>query len=409
MLGTFVFLCCSTPAADWLEFRGPDGTGHYTGPAIVTEWGISKNVAWKVPVPGRGWSSPIIVKDKIILTTAIPTPGDGQKLHVLAFDARSGKTLWDEMLFEIEPRVAEQMHRKNSHASPTPVSNGQNIWVHFGHMGTACLTLDGKTVWKTLKYKYKPMHGCGGSPILVDDNLVFSVDGIDEQFVVALHKATGDEVWKTDRNSKATFKFTFSTPQLITAKDRRMIVSTASDFVAAYDPKSGSELWRAKYPAAGWSLIARPVYSQGLVFIQTGYTTQHILAIDPTGHGEATDKVAWKTRKDAPNTPTPLAVGEELYVVSDRGKLTCFDARTGKIHWAETLKGRAYSASPILADGLLYLTSEEGVGQVLKATKEGFREVSSSDLKEKTFATFAPSNGALFVRTETQLYKFEKK
>lgn len=188
-----------------------------------------------------------------------------------------------------------------------------------------------------------------------------------------------------------------------------MIVSPASDFVAAYDPKSGKEIWRAKYPVAGWSVISRPVFSQGLVFVQTGYSTQHLIAIDPTGDGDVTAKIAWKARKDAPNTPTPLAVGEELYVISDRGMLTCFDAKSGKVHWAEALKGRGYSASPILANGLLYITSEEGVGQCVKATKAGFKEVSNQDLKEKTFATFVPSNGALFVRTESQLYRFEKK
>jgi outer membrane protein assembly factor BamB len=301
------------------------------------------------------------------------------------------------------------MHKKNSHASPTPVSDGKHVWVFFGHMGLACLDLKGNVIWKTGRYSYKPLHGNGGSPILVDDMVVFSIDGLDQQFVVAVKKENGDEVWKTDRKSKAVMKFSFSTPQLITAEGRRMIVSPASDFVAAYDPKGGAELWRANYPAAGWSIITRPVYSQGLVFVQTGYTTQHILAIDPTGNGDITSNIRWKTRKDAPNTPTPLAVGEELYVVSDGGRMTCFDAKTGKIHWAEQLRGSAYSASPILADDLIYLTSENGIGQVVKADKAGYREVSHSEMKEKTFATFVPSNGVFFLRTETQLYRFEKK
>ena len=245
---------------DWREFRGPDGTGHYAGPKLVTEWGVDKNVKWKVPVPGKGWSSPILVGDKLILTTAIPNEDGSQKLHALAFDAKTGQQLWDTELFVAPAKAANKMNSKNSCASPTPVSDGEKVWVFFGHMGLGCLDLAGNVIWKTLKYTYEPMHGNGGSPILVDDHLVFSVDGIDQQYVVALNKENGDEVWKTDRKSKALFKFTFSTPQLITANGRRMIVSPASDFVAAYDPKSGSELWRAKYPKVGWSVITRPVF-----------------------------------------------------------------------------------------------------------------------------------------------------
>ncbi|CAN5581109.1 PQQ-like beta-propeller repeat protein [soil metagenome] len=410
MLINLTLILAAITSPDWREFRGPDGVGHYTGPKIVSEWGVDKNVAWKVPVPGKGWSSPILVKGKLILTTAIPKEDGSQKLHVLAFDAVTGKQLWDTEIFTPDAKLAGQMHKKNSHASPTPVSDGEKVWVHFGHMGTACLTFDGKEVWKTLKYTYGPVHGCGGSPILVDDMLVFSVDGKDkDQYVVALNKTTGAQIWKTDRKTTALMKFTFSTPQLITAEGRRMIVSPASDFVAAYDPKTGDELWRAKYPAPGWSVITRPIYSQGLVFVQTGYTSQHIIAIDPTGTGDITANIKWKNRKEATNTPTPMAVGKELYVVSDKGKLTCFDAKTGSIHWSEQLRGSDYSASPIYADGLLYFTSEAGVGQVVKAQTSGFEQVSQSDLKEKTFASFVPSDGAMFMRTETQLYRFEKK
>ena len=407
MLVSLLFILTASPTDDWREFRGPDGTGVYTGPRLVTEWGVDRNVAWKIPVPGRGWSSPILVGGKLILTTAVPAADGGQTLAALCYDAATGSELWRRNLFIVDAAKAGQMHKKNSHASPTPVSDGEKVWVHFGHMGIACLGLDGKEIWTTQKYVYKPVHGTGGSPILVDNNLVFSVDGGDQQYVVALDKNTGDEVWKTDRKTTAAMKFTFSTPLLLEAAGRRMIVSPASDFVAAYDPVIGQELWRATYPVKGWSLISRPVYTQGLVIVQTGYTTQHLIAIDPTGSGDVTNKIIWKNRKEAPNTPTPIAVGKELYVISDDGKLTCFDAKSGTIHWTERLRGRAYSASPILANNILYLTSEEGVGQAVKAQMTGYEEMSHADLKEKTFATFVPSAGALFVRTETQLYCFK--
>lgn len=405
-----MFLLAANPPGDWREFRGPDGTGHYVGPKIVTEWGVDKNVVWKEPVPGLGWSSPIIVNGTLILTTALPTHDDGRKLIVLAFDSKTGRRLWSNEVFVAEAKSASQMHKKNSHASPTPVSDGRKVWVHFGHLGTACLALTGEqagmTLWKTNDYAYKPMHGNGGSPILVDDKLVFSVDGVDVQYVLALDKETGQVAWKTDRRSKAGMKFSFSTPQLITVGQQRMIVSAASDFVAAYDPSDGKELWRVSYPQPGWSLITRPVFAQGLVFVQSGYVRNHLLAIDPLGRDSAS-RIVWKADKGAPNTPTPLAVETELYVVSDDGRMTCFEAKTGKVHWSERLKGRAYSASPILVNGLIYVTSEDGVGQVVKATTSGFEQVSESRLGEKTYATFVPSEGALFVRTETQLYRFE--
>jgi outer membrane protein assembly factor BamB len=410
MMTLTVLMLTAVTSPDWREFRGPDGTGHYRGPAVVTEWGPDTNVTWKVPVPGKGWSSPILVKGTLILTTAEPADDGGQKLAVLAYDAATGKELWKTPLFTPDAKLAGQMHKKNSHASPTPVSDGAHVWVHFGHMGIACLDLAGKVVWKNSDYVYRPVHGCGGSPILVDDKLVFSIDGGDQQCVVALNQADGKPAWKTDRKSTAVMKFTFSTPQLIKdANGRRMIVSAASDFVAAYDPKSGAELWRAKYPAAGWSVITRPVYSQGLVFLQTGYTTQHLMAVDPTGTGDVTGKITWKTRKDAPNTPTPLAVGTELYSVSDSGVMTCYDAKTGKVHWSERLAGKGYSSSPVLINDCVYITAEDGVGQVIKAQTGGFEEVAKSRMNEKTFATFVPSEGHLYLRTETQLFRFDAK
>lgn len=405
------FALSAAPGSEWREFRGPDGTGRHDGPPIVTEWGPDKNVTWAVPVPGKGWSSPIVVGGKVILTTGVPL-GDGDKpdqsLRALAFDAATGKQLWDTEVLVGDGKTAAASHAKNTHASPTPVSDGERVWVHYGHLGTACLDFDGKLVWKTQDHPYKPMHGNGGSPILVDDMLVFSGDGNDVQFVVALDKATGKVRWKTDRRSNAGLKFSFSTPQLVTANGRRLVVSHASNFVAAYDVSDGKEVWRAKYPEAGWSVIARPVVAAGRVVVQTGYPKQHLIAIDPAGTGDITGNVRWASRKDAPNTPTPLAVGDDLYVVADNGMMTCLDAATGKVRWAERLRGKAYSASPIYANGLIYVTSEEGVGQAVKAGP-AFEEVSRTDMKERTFATFAPAGGALFVRTETTLYRFDRK
>jgi outer membrane protein assembly factor BamB len=404
---------CPVPRAaadDWLEFRGPGGAGQYRGKPLPTEWGPTTNVTWKVQVPGKGWSSPIHVAGKLILTTAVPV-SEGEapdySLRAVAFDARTGTLLWDTEVLHEHGATAPPPHKKNSHASPTPVSDGKTVVVHFGHMGTAAVDLDGRVLWKTQELQYHPMHGNGGSPILVDDTVVFCCDGRDVAFVVALDKATGKVRWKTPRNTPAKMTFSFSTCQLVERDGKRVIVSPASDYAMGYDPATGREVWRVKYPQPGWSLICRPVEAAGRVWFPTGYTTPHLLAVDPFAVGTVQPAVVWKEKFYAPNTPTPLAVGDELYLIADMGFITCIDARTGKTHYSERLPGKGYSASPIAWDGKIYLTSEEGVGQVVAAGKE-YKELTRSDLGEKTFASFVPVDGALFVRTETSLYRFDR-
>lgn len=404
-------LASGSPAADWSEFRGPDGTGHYSGPPLPLKWGTDTPAAWKTPIAGKGWSSPILLKGRLYLTTAVPQKNGthtAYSLRALCLDATTGKPLWERELFVEDTATVPQPHKKNSHASPTPITDGERIFVHFGHMGTAALDPDGSVAWKTQKISYDPRHGNGGSPILVDDLLFFACDGNDEQFVVALDKRTGQVRWKTDRNHGAKLGFSFATSQLIEHAGKKVIVSPASDFVMGYEPQTGKELWRVRYPKSGWSLITRPVYAHGLVYICTGYVNQHLIAFKPEGTGDITRNIVWQTKRNAANTPTPLIVGDELYMIADNGFMTCFDAKTGKVHWSERLAGNAYSASPIYADGNIYITSEAGVGQVIAAGKN-FREVAGPfDLQEKTFATFVPSDGALYIRTESQLYKFQK-
>lgn len=400
------------PSVEWREFRGPDGVGHYAGPLVPEKWGPDTNVAWQTPIPGQGWSSPVLVKDHLYLTTAVKKGGDkpDYELRVVCVEAATGKIAWDKLVFTEDGKTTPQPHSKNSHASPTPVSDGERVYVHFGHMGTAAYSLTGEQVWATQKYPYKHQHGNGGSPILVGDKLVFSCDGTDTQFVLALNTKDGSEAWKTDRASKAGMKFSFATAQLIEHNGKKLIVSPASDFVAAYDPKDGKEVWRANYPKAGWSLICRPVYAGGLVVISTGYMTQHLIAVDPGGSGDVTDShVKWTYKKHAPNTPTPLAVGDELYSVSDAGVMSCLDAKTGKVHWEEKLKGRGFSSSPVLINGKIYVTSEDGVGSVVTPNKKELDVEDGGEMREKTFATFVPADGALYLRTETKLYKFTVK
>jgi outer membrane protein assembly factor BamB len=405
---TLLASAASLRAEDWPAFRGPTGDGNVHQGAAPVEWGPKKNVAWKQAIPGEGWSSPVVVSNRVYLTTAVPVPGGGKgerTLEARCLEADSGKLLWAKTVFS-QPADSPNIHPKNSHASPTPIVLDGKLYVHFGHMGTACLDLDGKIVWKNNTIAYKPVHGNGGTPIIVDDKLIFSCDGGDTAFVVALNRNTGKQVWKTDRSVKAGKTFSFSTPTLITVKDQKQVVSAGSGAVCAYDPETGKEIWRVRY-GEGYSVIPRPVFGHGLVFVSSGYNTPTLLAIRPDGSGDVTEThVAWQTKKAAPHTPSPLLYGNELYLVSDAGQVACYDARSGDLHWQERLAGNKFSSSPIAADGKIYLQSEEGVGTVLKAGKE-FKQLARNPLEERTLASYAVVDGALFLRTDKNLYRFQ--
>lgn len=391
-------------AANWPEFRGPTGQGHATAQNLPTEWSDTQNVVWKQPLPGEGWSSPALVDGRLYLTAAIPVEngkeGD-RSLSLLILDAQSGRLLRRVDVFQQDGATAPKIHSKNSHASPTPLVDGDQVFVHFGHQGTACLNRAGDIQWTNRDLQYSPVHGNGGSPILVDERLIFSCDGSREPFVVALDRRSGKVLWKTMRQADADRKFSFSTPLLITVDGQRQIISPGSNGVVAYDPQDGSEIWHVTYD--GYSVIPRPIYGHGLIYISTGYNTPSVLAIRPDGQGDVTEShVAWTFKRGAPHTPSLLLVGDELYMVSDRGVATCLDAKTGEEVWQERLGG-AFSASPIYADGKIYMQSEEGVGFVLRPGRE-FDLVAENKLGERTLASYAVDNGRLYIRSAEHLF-----
>jgi outer membrane protein assembly factor BamB len=397
-----------TPAllgAEWFQFRGPEGQGH-SDAKPVTEWDAKKNVTWRKELPGLGWSSPVVAGGKVFLTTAVPQ--SGYSLRAIRLNAKTGSIEWDKEVFK-EPADAPKIHSKNSHASPTPVVADGLVYVHFGHLGTACLkAADGSIVWTTQELAYKPVHGNGGSPVVVGDLLVFSIDGTDKQAVVALDKATGKVKWQTPRNNTTGANpFSFSTPLLIRANDRDQLISAGSGVVMALDPKSGTELWRVSY-GSGYSVVPRPVFANGLVYVCTGYNTPTLVAIRPDGTGDVTQThVAFTVKKNVPHNPSPLVVGDALYMVSDAGVLSCLDAKTGAERWTERVE-KAYSSSPLYANGLIYLLSETGTTTVFKPG-DSYEEVAKNKLNEKTQASFGVDGNAILLRTEKALYRIEKK
>ncbi|HEY7315609.1 MAG TPA: PQQ-binding-like beta-propeller repeat protein [Gemmataceae bacterium] len=403
---TAMLVSCLAPlvrADDWPQFRGPTGQGLVAKGELPTMWGKDKNIAWKQAIPGKGWSSPVVAGGRVYLTTAVPRKGsDDLALEALCLDAANGAILWEKEVFRQDGKKSPRIHSKNSHASPTPLVRDGRLFVHFGHQGTACLDLKGEVLWKNTSFHYAPVHGNGGSPVLVDDLLVFSCDGGDSRFVVALNVADGRVRWKTNRTTPVGKTFSFGTPLRIEVDGRKQIISPGSDVVTAYDPADGKEIWRVRY--SGYSVIPRPVYGHGLLFIGTGYDRPSLLAIRADGKGDVTDThVIWKTNKAAPHAPSPLLIGDELYTVSDSGQACCRDARTGEIHWQERLGG-TYSASPLFAGGKIYFQSEQGTGVVVRAGKE-FKVVANNVLGERSLASPAATDGALFIRTEKHLYR----
>ncbi|MEN9676009.1 MAG: hypothetical protein RIS76_1905 [Verrucomicrobiota bacterium] len=393
-----------TAATDWPEFRGPTGQGLAGNLQLPLHWSATSNVVWSVAIPGAGWSSPALADGRIYVTTAVPADeGGGRSLRALCVDAESGRILWDREVFP-PTTSGPGIHGKNSHASPTPLVRDGRIYVHFGHMGTAALDRDGTVLWRQNSLKYPPVHGNGGSPIWAAGSLVFSADGGSDPFVVALDPKTGDVRWKTPRVTPAQRKFSFSTPLLITNAGRQEIVSPGSGAVCAYDPQDGRELWRVRY-GEGYSVIPRPVIGHGLIFVGSGYDRPIVYAIrTDAAAGDVTDSaIAWSAPRGAPNTPSMILSGDELYYVSDAGVASCVEARTGKVYWSERLGG-GFSASPILADGRLYFQNEEGVGFVVEAGRE-FRLLARNELGERSLATPAVTEGTLFIRTEGHLYR----
>jgi outer membrane protein assembly factor BamB len=435
--GLLAALAFAPANADWPQFRGPAGDGVSKDEKLPVEWSPTKNVAWKQSIPGRGWSSPVVHEGKIYLTTAVmdksatsdktaapnkagaadtagaadksaaPTkaaPAVGPSLRTICLSADTGKQLWDTEVFTPVTAASKAIHGKNSHASPTPLLIGDRLYVHFGHQGTACLSLDGKVIWRNQKLTYNPVHGNGGSPIVVDDLLIYSADGGNSRFVIALDRATGELRWKTAREWPSSSQFSFSTPLLITVTGQKQVISAGSDGVVSYNPADGKEIWRVRYQ--GYSVIPKPVFANGLVYVCTGYNIPYLMAIRPDGQGNVTKThVAWTFKKGVPATPSVLVVGDELYMVSDAGMATCLDAKTGTVHWQNRLGGH-YSASPLCANGRIYFQSEEGVGTVIKAGTK-FEQVAKNELNESSLASYAVADGALFVRTEHNLYRIQ--
>lgn len=404
-LGVVLWLTATSAvfaADDWPEFRGPTGQGHAPDATIPLEWSEADNVVWKSAVPGRGWSSPVIGDGRIWITTSIDEAGSGS-LRLLAYDIETGHEIINTEVFRVDDTDAP--NPKNSLASPSAVIDptGERVYVHFGAYGTAAMTTDGEVVWST-RFPYISQHGNGGSPIVHNDLLVLNIDGYDTAYVVAVDSQTGEERWRATRPNPVSQAY--STPLVIRVGDNNQIVSVAAFRTTAHNPSTGEEIWSVGY-RNGFSNVPRPVFGHGMVYLSTGFNTPSLLAVRADGTGDVTrSHVAWRLNRGAPLTPSPLLVGDELYIITDFGIATCVNAMTGDVHWQDRIGGN-HSASPVFANGRIYFQSEEGITTVIEPGTE-FRVLARNELDGTTLASMAIADSAVFIRSDSHLYRIEK-
>ncbi len=382
--------------AEWPQFRGPDGQGHAGDADVPLTWREHAAIPWKRPGPGRGWPSPVVAGGRVWLTTS--TGDHDATLRLLGYDSGTGRLVANVAVFERPD--ARLLNAKNSLASPTPIVDGDRVYVHFGAEGTAAVSTRGEVLWRT-RLDYENQHGNGGSPVLYRDLLIVSCDGFDQAYVVALDTRTGAVRWKTPR--RRPWSQAYATPLVVSAGGRDVVVSPGAFRAVAYDPATGGERWQVSY-GDGFSNVPRPVAGQGLVFITTGFQQPSLLAVRPGGAGDVTGThVAWSLTRGVPLTPSPLLVGERLYMVTDTGVLSAVEARTGRVEWQHRLQGN-FSASPVAAAGRIYLQSEEGETTVI-APGPRFERLALNVLDGVTLASPAVSEGAIFIRSHTHLYR----
>jgi outer membrane protein assembly factor BamB len=404
-------------AEDWPQFRGPTGQGISSEKNLPMHWKPDSNVVWKTALPGEGWSSPIVWKDKIFVSSATES---GTKCRVIAIDRKSGKIAWDKEVFE---QVPQRKEGKNSYATPTPVTDGKRVYAVFGDGSVAALTLNGDLVWTNREVQFYSRHGLGASPILHGDLLIMPYDGSnrvgapgnwpnnsneerlgwqipwDKGFVAALDVNTGKRVWTGKRGMS---RIAHSTPIVIEQGGKKQIVSIAGDAIQGFDPKTGERLWTAY--AQGEGLVPTPVVGDGLIFAASGFEKTTLRGVKMGGKGDVTQThFAWEQRKGVPTQPSLIYFKGHVYGITDGGIATCYKAESGDIIWQERIGGN-HSASPVLADGKIYFLSEAGETAIIEANPEFSGILATNSVGEKCQASMAISQGNIFIRSDKHLF-----
>jgi outer membrane protein assembly factor BamB len=384
----------------WPRWRGPSGQGIVNNGAYPDRWSARDGVAWKVQVPGRGNSSPIVWGDRIFVTTA---HDGGRRLSVLAFRRQDGARLWETFAPQSE---VEHAHQKNGNASATAVTDGQRVYASFGAQGLLATDLQGTTVWHAPVGRLGNYHGSAGSPVLYKDMVIIYHDGgAGASFVAAFDTRTGKVRWRTPRSETVGW----GTPVVLRVGARDELVVSSQRTVYGYDPSNGRELWRVS--GLGFEVVPTPVVGHGLVFCSSGRAGP-TLAIRPGGDGDVTSThVAWSTPKGSPFVPSGILVGDVLYLVNDMQSIvTAYEARTGAVLFQGRLgvaRREGFSASPVAVNDKVFLTNDDGETFVLQAGRE-FKLLHVNSLDEPTLASPALVDGRWYFRTTSSLVAIGK-
>jgi outer membrane protein assembly factor BamB len=375
----------------WPRLRGPDGQGTTFDTELPLHWGPNENVAWKVDIPGRGNSSPIVWDDRIFITTA---SADGKERKIVCYARPDGKLLWQATAPASAAR--ESLYTKNTFASSTAVTDGQRVIAFFGNGGLLCVDFDGHQQWHVDLGLFPTMHGPGTSPVLYKDVVIciqYQTRG--KSLFAAFDKRTGARLWQQERENAACW----STPVVVRIGDRDQLVYNGSGLIAGHEPETGKELWRV----TGTSREAIPtvVVGGGLLISASGRNGP-TMGIRPGGRGDLTEtNVTWRNLRGGPHVPSPLYYEGRIYIVNDTGIATCIDVVDGRTVWQHRLRGR-FSMSPIVAEGRILVTSEEGRSTIFQVG-DTFQVVAENDLQEPVLATPALLGGRLYFRTSSHL------
>jgi outer membrane protein assembly factor BamB len=394
-------------AEDWPQFRGPTGQGISTETGLPLEWGAESGVAWRTPIPGKGWSSPIVHGERVLVTTATE---EGRSFRLLSLDRDTGEVVWDLEVFQQE--LESKMRAANSHATPTPVTDGRHTYVLAFDGSIAAVAGDGTIAWTNRDYPFFSQHGLAVSPRLFGDLLVVPFDWSsrgedelvgfqkpwDQSFLVALDKNTGSLVW---RGSRGFSRIGHVTPNVVRHGGRDVLLSGAGDVIQGFDLATGERLWTAR--SQGEGVVPSVVIGDGLVYTASGFEKPTVRAVRLGGQGDVTEThMAWEQTRAVPMMPSFLYVAPHLFTINESGIALCLDAETGEVLGRRRLGGN-YSASPIYAEGRIYFHSEEGETTIVEATPE-MPTIATNSIPEHTQASMAVSDGRIFLRTEKALY-----
>ncbi len=425
-----------TEPKNWPGFRGEGASGVADGQHPPTRWNVEtgENITWKTPIPGLSVAGPIVWDDRIYVTTAISSdtsaglriglygdvaPDKDVSPHVwkvYALDKNSGEILWERTAHEGVPQV--KRHTKSAQNNSTPVTNGEYIVVLFGAEGLYCYKKNGDLAWKNdvgrldSGWFYNPDYewGHGSSPIIYKDMVILQADIQKNSFIAAYRLKDGKEVWRTNRDEIPSW----ASPTVVETEKGAELVTNATNHIMGYDPMTGKELWRMK----GNSEIATPTpfIANDLIYVTSGYRPiQPIYAIRPGSRGDislaedetSNEAIVWSTQRGGPYLPTPIVYDKHLYVCANNGVMTCYNAMTGERVYRQRTGARgagyAFTASPVAADGKLYLSSEDGIVYVIKAG-ETFKRLAKNDMDDTIMATPAISDGMIFIRTQKHIY-----